>query len=175
MVGRLLARVQPREDVAIEEFGQHAADFAEVLVKQFRLHAGRELAFLHAANERLARAGEPNQAVHRERRSGTHAERRERAGVGSERGRIEIAQVACGDERGFDVLGGLDAGRAERLRRELHEPLIELINRGRDIGFPEVRFVGVDPRRHAVKKLAVAALKFFPRWGHSAIVQRLFG
>jgi hypothetical protein len=47
-------------------------------------------------------------------------------------------------ECGLDVLGRLDPRRAKRLRRKLHEPLVELVNGRRDIGFPKVWFVGVD-------------------------------
>jgi hypothetical protein len=55
--------------------------------------------------------------------------------------------LACGQEGSLDVLGGLYARRAERLGREPHKPLIELINRGRDVGLPEMRLVGIDASR----------------------------
>ena len=39
----------------------------------------------------------------------------------------------------------LYASAAERLWRELHKPLVKLIDGCRDVGFPKVRLVGVCP------------------------------
>src|SRR5579883_433108 len=42
-------------------------------------------------------------------------------------------------------------GATKCLGRKLHEPLIELVNRGRDVALPEVWLVGIDATRHDSK------------------------
>jgi hypothetical protein len=44
----------------------------------------------------------------------------------------------------LDILDGFLSGIAIRFRREFHEPLIELINRGAGVRFPQMWFIGVN-------------------------------
>ena len=91
------------------EKGKLPARMKAELIDEFRRHADGQLALFHTANERPAGAGQPDQSVDRERRGCTHAERRQRAGVRSERRGVDAAHVIGGQECRLDVLGGFDA------------------------------------------------------------------
>lgn len=110
-------------------------------------HSSGELSLFHPADEILIRSGKPDQTVYRQGGSRAHAERRQRSGVTSQGRHVEVAEVVRGEERLLDVLRRFDSRRPKRLRSELHEPLVELVNRGGDIRLPEMRLVGVDPSR----------------------------
>lgn len=63
------------------------------------------------------------------------------------RDNVDTAQVFCGEQSSFNMLGSLNACRAKRIGCEAHEPLIELVDGSCDVGLPEVGFVRIDSSR----------------------------
>ncbi len=59
----------------------------------------------------------------------------------SDEDRLDVSDVVGRMKRRFNVLGRLDAGGAESLRREFHKPIVVHIHGLDDVGFPLVRFV----------------------------------
>jgi len=115
-----------------------------VLLQQFRGDEPGKLALFEAADEVLGRIGKADEPVTGERRARGHAQRRQNARIGFDHLGRDGREVSCQLEALPDTLDGRFAGVAVRLRRELHEPLIELINRGPGISLPQVRLVAVD-------------------------------
>ena len=57
--------------------------------------------------------------------------------------RLNVRDVVGRMKRRFNVLGRLDTGGAEGLRREFHKPVVVHIDGLDDVGFPLLRFVEV--------------------------------
>ena len=97
-------------------------------VQKIRCQMRRELAFFERADEILAGIGKSDKPVARKRRACRHAQRWQNAGIGFDHIRCNRGQVFGEGEALLDALDGFLAGIPVRLRRKLHEPLIELVN-----------------------------------------------
>ena len=143
-LGRFAFLLQPRKNIHVQHSREDAGDLSEMLLKQFLRQKPGKFALFKAADKILGRIRKTDEPVACQRRARRHAQSRQDAGISLDDIRRNGGQVFGERKALLYALDGLLAGITIRLGRKLHEPLIELVNRGARIGFPLVCLVCVD-------------------------------
>ena len=114
-----------------------------MLVQELWRQAGGNLAEFEIADEVLAGVGEADKPVPCEWWTRYHAQHLNYAWIRFDCAWADFGEVIRQSEAALDSLNGFLASIAICLRREKHEPLIELVDRRSGVRLPSVRFIGI--------------------------------
>ena len=127
-----------------------------MLIQELWRQARGDLAEFEIADEVLAGVGETDQPVPREWWARHHAQHLNYAWIRFDCVRADLGEVIRQSEAALDSLNGFLASIAICLRREKHEPLIELVDRRSGVRLPQVRLIGI--YRHTLTIASAAGI-----------------
>lgn len=136
---------KPHEDIRVCHLLDDVRDLGKLAVDGRGRHLDRQfLVVLHSLDHAGGHAGEADETVYRQGRTGGHAQRRENFRVQPDHRRLNVQEVVGREECRFNVVGGLEPRVAEGRRCEFHKPGVVHVHRSGDIGFPLLRLVEIN-------------------------------